>query len=145
MPAGSVTSPTLRRLSLTKPVSSCPIRVGTGTDHFAAPKADYEGGDYSPEAEAAVRAYERNRAELARQAEAGETAKPEREAEQRAIDDASAGSLPKSIWNDLGKLIIEAGAEPQHYLMCRRKAVFHGYHADGTTRMDETLTSSPSL
>ena len=75
----------------------------------------------------------------------GETAKPEREAEQRAIDDASAGSLPKSIWNDLGKLIIEAGAEPQHYLMCRRKAVFHGYHADGTTRMDETLTSSPSL
>jgi hypothetical protein len=103
-----VTSPTLRRLSLTKPVSSCPIRVGTGTDDFAASKADYEGGDYSPEAEAAVRAYERNRAELARQAEAAETAKPEREAEQRAIDDASAGSLPKSFWNDLGKLIIEA-------------------------------------
>ena len=23
--------------------------------------------------------------------------------------------------------------------MCRRKAVFHGYHPDGTTRMDETL------
>jgi hypothetical protein len=43
------------------------MRVGTVTDHFAASKADYEGGDYSPEAEAAVRAYERNRAELARQ------------------------------------------------------------------------------
>jgi hypothetical protein len=43
------------------------MRVGTVTGHFAASKADYEGGDYSPEAEAAVRAYERNRAELARQ------------------------------------------------------------------------------
>jgi hypothetical protein len=42
------------------------MRVGTVTDHFAASKADYEGGDYSPEAEAAVRACERNRAELAR-------------------------------------------------------------------------------
>jgi hypothetical protein len=33
-----MTSPTLSRLSLTKPVSSCPIRVGTVTDHFAASK-----------------------------------------------------------------------------------------------------------
>jgi len=41
------------------------MRVGTVTDHFAASKADYEGGDYSPEA--AVRTYERNRAKLARQ------------------------------------------------------------------------------
>ena len=44
-----------------------------------------------------------------------------------------------AFWNDLGKLIIESEAQPQHYLMCRRKAVFHGYHPDGTTRMDETL------
>jgi hypothetical protein len=63
------------------------MRVGTVTDHLAASKADYEGGDYSPEAEAAARAYERNRAELARQAEAAETAKPEHESKQRAIDD----------------------------------------------------------
>src|SRR5215216_6511432 len=28
MPPGSTTSPTLRRLSLTKPVSSCPMRAG---------------------------------------------------------------------------------------------------------------------
>ncbi len=35
------------------------MRAGTVTDHFAASKADYEGGEYSPEAEAAVRAYER--------------------------------------------------------------------------------------
>jgi hypothetical protein len=62
-----MTSPTLIRLSLTKPVSSCPTRTATVTDHVAAAKADYEGGDYSPEADAAVRAYERNRAELARQ------------------------------------------------------------------------------
>jgi hypothetical protein len=43
------------------------------------------------------------------------------------------------FWNDLGKLILEAESEPQHYLMCRRKAVFHGYLPDGRTRMDETL------
>ena len=43
------------------------MRVGTVTDHVAAAKADYEGGDYSPEEEAAVRAHERKRAELARQ------------------------------------------------------------------------------
>ncbi|MGZ8694964.1 MAG: hypothetical protein ACXWYS_05940, partial [Gaiellaceae bacterium] len=53
MPVVSVTSPTLRRLSLTKPVASSPMRVGTVTDHFAASKADDEGGDYSPEAEPA--------------------------------------------------------------------------------------------
>jgi hypothetical protein len=35
------------------------MRAGTATDDFAASKADYEGGDYSPEAVAAVRAYER--------------------------------------------------------------------------------------
>ncbi len=29
------------------------MRVGTVTDHFAASKADHEGGDYSPEAEPA--------------------------------------------------------------------------------------------
>jgi hypothetical protein len=54
------------------------MRLGTVIDQFAASKADYEGGDYSPEVEAAFRAYERNRAELARQAEAAETAKRER-------------------------------------------------------------------
>ena len=43
------------------------------------------------------------------------------------------------VWNDLGRLIIEREAEPHHYLMCRGKVVFHGYHADGSTRMDETL------
>jgi hypothetical protein len=40
------------------------MRVGTVADHFRASKADYEGGDYSPEAETAVRAYERNRPSL---------------------------------------------------------------------------------
>jgi integrase len=44
-----------------------------------------------------------------------------------------------SFWNDLGRLIIEREAAPHHYLMCRRKAVFHGYRPDGSTRMDETL------
>src|SRR5215204_3503896 len=34
MPVGSVTSPTLRRLSLTKPVSSCPI-PDNSFQHFA--------------------------------------------------------------------------------------------------------------
>jgi len=36
-------------------------------------------------------------------------------------------------------VILEHEAEPFHYLMCRRKAVFHGYPPDGTTRMDETF------
>ena len=43
------------------------------------------------------------------------------------------------FWNDLGRLIFEREAEPDHFLMCRRKAVFHGYRPDGSTRMDETL------
>jgi hypothetical protein len=37
------------------------MRAGTVTDQFAVAKADYEGGYYSPEAEAAVRGSERNR------------------------------------------------------------------------------------
>jgi integrase len=43
------------------------------------------------------------------------------------------------FWNDLGRLIIESQAEPHHYLLCRRKAVFHGYRPNGGTRMDESL------
>jgi site-specific recombinase XerC len=43
-----------------------------------------------------------------------------------------------ALWDDLAKLMFELGAEPHHYLMCRRKAVFHGYHRDGSTRMDVT-------
>src|SRR5688500_13501881 len=52
MPADSVTSPTLSRFSLTKAVPSCPMRLGAVTNHCAASNADYEGGDYSREAEA---------------------------------------------------------------------------------------------
>jgi integrase len=43
------------------------------------------------------------------------------------------------FWNDLGRLIIEREAESHHCMICRRKAVFHGYLPDGSTRMDETL------
>lgn len=44
-----------------------------------------------------------------------------------------------SFWFDLERVILEREAEPFHYLMCRSKAVFHGYLPDGSTRMDETL------
>lgn len=41
-----------------------------------------------------------------------------------------------ALWDDLAKLQFEIEAEPGHFLMCRRKAVFHGYRDDGSTRMD---------
>jgi site-specific recombinase XerC len=37
------------------------------------------------------------------------------------------------FWNDLGRHIIEIGAEPQHFLLCRVRKIWRGYGPGGTS------------
>lgn len=40
------------------------------------------------------------------------------------------------FWNDLGRLILDVGAEPQHYMLCRVRKIWRGYERDGSSRFE---------
>lgn len=40
------------------------------------------------------------------------------------------------FWLDLERVILEKGAQPEHYLMCRRRQIWRGYNEDGSSRFE---------
>lgn len=53
--------------------------------------------------------------------------------------------VDQALWNDLERLILDIGAEPQDYLLCRQKSIWRGYEPDGSSRFERKAYSEKPM